>query len=315
MDEGLLHPRSTCEKFPLGKGAVKQAGLYNIITTPLMGTFTTKIQQRRSNIVVSSSISAIGLQKLSNFEEYSIFVANHPKQHLNWLAVMRVDTRLRVINFHAGITLKIDVEIVHGCRIDDCTGCMSRSIQTLCYAAQQCTIANCIGTNVNLNKPLCAVGELLADGFEHFLLEWRSGWNLMSLMLTQTIALASTGKTSTDKVVEASDELFTSQICLQKDTIIDLAGTVTSFLNANIDMVDDLVQSSGNVGNLFTAPKIYNVEDFVSSEYREAQRTMVLAAVTRFLGNIGIGVIYPLLVARKMTMCQSNDLIKIFSIS
>jgi hypothetical protein len=103
--DGILHPRSNCQKFPLAKGAVRQAGLYNIISIPLMGTFTTKIQQRRSDIVVASSISSIGLQKLSNFEEYSVFVANHPKQHLNWLAVMRIDTRVRVINFHSGARL------------------------------------------------------------------------------------------------------------------------------------------------------------------------------------------------------------------
>jgi hypothetical protein len=101
----------------------------------------------------------------------------------------------------------------------------------------------------------------------------------MASMLVQTIAVASTGKTSTSTTVEDSDEMYTSQICLAKDTIFDVAGTVTSFLNANIDMVDKLVQTSGDVGALFKAPKIHQVGEFIDSEYREAQRTMVLAAV------------------------------------
>ncbi|KAJ1468512.1 hypothetical protein T484DRAFT_3629701 [Baffinella frigidus] len=311
---GILQPRGMCEQFPLSKGAVKKAGLYNMISEPVMGTFSTTIQQRRSTIVVSSSISAVALRSLSTSKSYNVFVANHPKRNTNWLAALLVDTRVRAINFRSSLTVNLDMQIVHGCRLDDCTGCKTRSLQTLCYAAQQCTIANCIGTTINLNKPLCAVGELLADGMEAFLLQWRGGWNLMSLMLVQTIAVSSTGKTSSDSMMTGLDEIFISQICLQKDAIFDIAGTVTSFLNANINMVDDLVQSSGDVGALFNAPRIFDVEDFVSSEYRQAQRTMVLAAVTRFLGNVGIGAVYPLLVARKMMMCQANDLVAIFSV-
>ena len=137
----------------------------------------------------------------------------------------------------------------------------------------------------------------------------------MSSMLIQTIAVASTGKTSGVDTVEAMDEMYTTQICLQKDAIFDLAGTVTSFLNSNINMVDKLVQTSGVVGAMFKAPKIQDVGEFVDSEYRDAGHTMVLSAVTRFLGNVGLGAVYPMLVARKMMICQSNDLVKIFSIS
>ena len=137
----------------------------------------------------------------------------------------------------------------------------------------------------------------------------------MSHMLIQTIAVASTGRTSTTSTVEALGEVFTSRICLQKDTIFDIAGTITSFLNANIDMVDTLASPSGSVGALFQPPKIHKVGQFIDSEYREAERTMILAAVTRFLGNVGLGIVYPLLVVRKMMICQSNDLLQIFLIS
>ncbi|KAJ1468673.1 hypothetical protein T484DRAFT_3629597 [Baffinella frigidus] len=311
---GRLVKRGDCEQFPLSKGAVRQAGLYNTITAPLMGTFSTTDVQRRSSIVVSTSISSVGLRLLHAFKEFDIFVANHPKKHVNWLAVMRIDTRASVFLITGSARVQVDVSVQHGCRIDDCTGCTIRSVQTLCYAAQQCTVANCIGTTVNLNKPLCSIGKLLADSAEHFLLQWRAGWNLLSIMLIQTISVASTGRAPSNSATSASDEMFTSQICLQKDTIYDIAGAVTSFLNSNIGMVDNLMQSSGNVGAFFQAPKIFEVGDFVSSEYREAQRTMTLAAVTRFLGNVGLALVYPSLAMRKMLMCQTNDIVSIFNV-
>ena len=312
---GVLQPRAQCEAFPLSRGAVKSAGLYNMIKVPLMGVFSTTVQQRRSAIVLSTAVSVRSLQLHAGQKEYSILVANHPKRHVNWLAALSVDTRLRGLDFHDGSPAAVQVVFKKGCRVSDCTGCQARAIQTLCYAAQQCTIANCIGTTVNLNKPLCAVGEVLADAMEHFLLQWRGSWNTMSLIIVQTIAVATTGKGGTEDTMDGLDELFTAQMCLQKDTIFDIAGTITSFLNANIDMVEGLVTDDGKVGALFSAPKVHDVENFVNSEYREAQRTMVLAAVTRFLGNIGLGAVYPMLVARKMMICQANDIVSVFDVA
>ena len=308
---GRLQPRRTCEQFPLSKNAIKAAGLYNMIKVPLMGVFTTEVQQQRSSIVVSTAISLRSRQTHIDRNEYSVFVANHPKRHVNWLASMRIDSRERGLGFQNGIPVSINLTVVKGCRPNDCSGCTARPIQTLCYAAQQCTIANCIGTTVNLNKPLCAVGELLSDSMEFFLLQWRGSWNLMSIMIVQSIALATSGKQSTDSTMSGIDELFTAQICLQKDTIYDIAGTITSFVNANVGMVDKLLTNDGNVGALFQEPKTTDL----SSEYREAHRTMTLAAVTRFLGNAGLAVVYPVLVARKMMMCQANDIIKTFDVT
>ena len=314
-DQGILVGKGDCTQYPLARTAVREAGLYGLISQPLMGVFTTQIQTRRSSAVLSSSLSPLALQLKQTFEEFDLFVSNHPKRKSTWLSVMRLDTRVRRMSYHTGTRVNMDITKKFSCMIDDCVGCSSRTLRTLCQSAQQCTLAKCIGTTVNLRKPLCGIGKVLADGVEDNLLQWREGWNLMSTMLIQSIAVASTGKTSTTSTVEAIDEMFTSQVCLQKDTIFDIAGTVTSFLNANIDMVDTLAQPSGSVGALFQPPKIHDVGNFIDSEYREAQRTMILAAVTRFLGNIGLGIVYPLLVARKMMICQSNDLMKIFSIS
>ena len=311
---GRLVSRGLCSQLPLSAGAVRQAGLYDMIKEPLMGTFSTTVQTRRSNVVVSSSISAIGLQLLAAFQEYNIFVANHPKKHVNWLAVMRIDSRAETFTYAGSEPVAMDVTMTHGCRIDDCTGCTMRSVHTLCQAAQQCTVAKCIGTTVNLNKPLCSMGKLLSDGVEQLLLQWRAGWNLISLMLIETIAVASTGAPAEEGVMAGADDMFTSQICLQKDTVFDMAGAITSFLNANANTVSNSMDTSGNVGGLFQQPKMFDVGAFVSSEYREAKRTMVLAAVTRFLGNVGLATVYPMIVARKMMICQATDIVSIFNV-
>ena len=213
LPRARLIPREDCVFFPLARGAVQQAGLYRSVTAPLMGVFTTTMQLRRSGILIAAGISHRAERLLGTTSQYTVFVANHPTRHLNWLAAMHLDTRAMTLNLAAGLGVNTDVEIVHGCRVDDCTGCKTRAVQTLCYAAQQCTVANCIGTTVTLNKPLCSVGALLGDGMEHFLLQWRSGWNMLSIMLIQTIAVASTGKGSTESTSTGMDEMFTEQIC------------------------------------------------------------------------------------------------------
>ena len=42
---GLLEEKSQCIEYPLVKTAIREASLYNMITVPLMGVFTTKMQK------------------------------------------------------------------------------------------------------------------------------------------------------------------------------------------------------------------------------------------------------------------------------
>ena len=164
--EGKLTEKAACIQCPLSRSAVREAGLYGLITQPLIGVFTTKIQLRRSSAVLSPSLSPLALQMKQTFEEFDLFVSNHPKRKSTWLSVMRLDTHVRTVYYHTGTQVNVDITKKFGCMVDD-------SFTTLCQSAQQCTLAKCIGTTVDLRKPLCGIGKLLADQLEDTLLSWR----------------------------------------------------------------------------------------------------------------------------------------------
>ena len=64
-----------------------------------------------------------------------------------------------------------DVSVIVNCNIDNCVGCLPNvltntktaellSLQSKCMAAQQCAVSRCVGTTVNMRKPLCNIGKV-----------------------------------------------------------------------------------------------------------------------------------------------------------
>ena len=65
----------------------------------------------------------------------------------------------------------VPVNVSIGCSVDNCIGCIPNTaqqaptaallrLQSKCMAAQQCAIARCVGTTVNMRKPLCNIGKV-----------------------------------------------------------------------------------------------------------------------------------------------------------
>ena len=341
-----------CTTFPLAPGTIREAGLYRYIAQPLMGGFREMVRVRRSSdTIIASSISNLGdAIKYTDEKHVNVFVANHPKKSLNWLAALRIDTRAQNLKITSSETVKFEVSVEHGCDVDDCTGCTGLT-RNLCYAAQQCTVSRCIGITVNLDKYLCAGGEILADALEYQLQIWQSSWTILSGIIVEIIAYSTTGSSSevaeeyggqntweskarqaaqsgTQKAFSKNEKSenekkkasgakkfsnqFTNLICLQKDAIYDIAAFITSFINTNVNVIQGAVAMGNGEQSLFTSTReIFDMDAHVSGEYEHAQRTLVLASVTRLFGNVGLGLIYPQMIAQKATLCQGNDLMSI----
>ena len=64
------------------------------------------------------------------------------------------------------------VRVIVNCSTDNCVGCLPNvrsggpppaellTLQAKCMAAQQCAVARCVGTTVNMRKPLCNIGKV-----------------------------------------------------------------------------------------------------------------------------------------------------------
>lgn len=61
------------------------------------------------------------------------------------------------------LTQAVPTEVDRRCNYLDCTNCATNELQTLCFVAQRCVMARCVGAVVNTNNVFCAVGILLRE--------------------------------------------------------------------------------------------------------------------------------------------------------
>jgi hypothetical protein len=101
-----------------------------------------------------------------------IFGANPTSISSTWLQEVRLvwdrNQSSDIIDaFKSGShSIKASVTIEQRCDVDDCSGCTVPAVQRACFSVTQCAVAKCIGTVVNLERPLCSVGRLLQAGLD-----------------------------------------------------------------------------------------------------------------------------------------------------
>jgi len=304
------------ERWPLASNAIASAGLlqYSVVRLVGGGYIEGKVPRSR-NIVVSNSVTRLQRNQVSTGGTMDIFVANHPKRKLyGWLSVMRLDNTGKSIQTTSSSLQTIDVDRFVGCTLKDCRGCRDETTRTLCWAAQSCTLVRCMGTVVSLDRFLCAGGKLfLSDTMELFLQEWQAMWNLLVGLLVETISLSTTKEQSKQNVNLLSDS-FLNQVCLMKDIIYDSAAFITSMINTNMNQISGLVTVGATGQSIFyTGSRVQSMVDRIDEQQAHAERTLVMASITRLLGNIGLGALYPLLIGNKVMTCQGNDLVAVIN--
>ena len=314
MQSGILI--SPGEQWPLASGAIASAGLfqYSVIRLVGGGVIEDKVPRSR-NIVVSNSVAKYQRAQVETGGTMNIFVANHPKRKLyGWLSVMRLDNKGSSIKTMSSSLQTMDIDRFVGCTLKDCRGCRDETTRTLCWAAQSCTLVRCMGTVVSLDRFLCAGGKLfLSDTMELFLQQWQAMWNLLVGLLVETISLTTTKEQSKQNVNLLSDS-FLNQVCLMKDIIYDSSAFITSMINTNMNQISGLVTLATTEQSIFyTGSRVQSMVDRIDEQQAHAERTLVMASITRLLGNIGLGALYPLLIANKVMTCQGNDLVAIIN--
>eukprot|EP00961_Rhodomonas_salina_P013230 177946-Rhodomonas_salina.1 len=55
----------------------------------------------------------------------------------------------------SSLSMQVSATIRTKCSVMSCSGCLSMTTQKLCYAAQQCAVARCVGSMIHLQRPAC----------------------------------------------------------------------------------------------------------------------------------------------------------------
>ena len=214
-----------------------------------------------------------------------------------WLQNVRVKIKADALDVKvaASFTIAHNVQIVVNCSMTSCVGChgthpLAVDLQNKCFAAASCGIAKCVGTPVNMKRPMCQMASLLGLQMVFARVNMQSFWDFFSRSVIIIVELSQSRRKLYE--ITTPQETTMATVCSAKDGI---------------------VQSLGLFGALYAqipaaTLDIASRQPISLQEIRyNTQRVMVATAVVEFLSQIALGVVYVPLVSSKMMQCQLND--------
>ena len=249
----------------------------------------------RQNVPVKTK----GLQSRvsqSTTMEYSVFVVSNDPSH--WLTMLYVETSGKQVVSSVGNSMSVSLKytLQQACSLDSCIGCTQLSVQRLCFAAQRCQVARCIGSQVNQIRPLCAVGGTVEATMFAMLATVQGVWTMLSSALSAILDVS--GGIDPPKTIKWPDQVFYGLICSLKDAIASQVSILTS-------MVNGMMQASMPVID-------QDMGDTVDNQFL-ATFTLTMTAVTKFLFQLCLAPLYAAIAAQKVVICQANSLVAVAS--
>ena len=227
---------------------------------------------------------------------YNIFIASN-KPH-NWLSMLTVSVQSNYASSMVGnaMSVRMQYTVQQGCSLESCIGCTRLAVQRLCFAAQQCQVARCVGSQVNQLRPLCAIGGVVEAQMFTLLAGLQGIWRMLSSTLT--VIIDATGGISPPSSINWPDQNFYGLVCSQKDVFASLVSVLTGSINGVVQatMPVAMMAQGETVDNRFLATFTLN-----------------MMAITNFLYQISLAPLYAAISAQKIMICQANSLIAVVS--
>lgn len=158
-----------------------------------------------------------------------IVTVNTAAAYKSWLHIVTVSRTVEGLSAvgRASQALRQSVPISVQCRVDRCVGCQTADqdpayveLQARCYAAQQCGIARCAGSLVNMRKPLCSLGKLFAQ--ELVVAQSALGvlWHSVAQKVVLVVELTEARRREYE--LKFADEAIATAICTSKDAMVQV---------------------------------------------------------------------------------------------
>jgi hypothetical protein len=181
--------------------------------------------------------------------------------------------------------------------IQTCNGCVDLNVQRLCYAAQQCSIARCIGSLVNIRRPLCNIGGTGAAVFTTMITLVDTSRAILVETVTTIVGLSlSEDPLSRGVRIRWIDDGFYSAVCSAKDASASLSSILASTVNGVVNSAAGKPVSYVELG-----------AGTFDSNF-QAMFSMATSSFINLLNQMALGFFYPLLAMQKVVVCQLNSL-------
>lgn len=231
---------------------------------------------------------------------WRVFFTAPPTQVSHWLMLCSVTTGSdysATASTSQSLPATMQLAVSRPCSLNNCVGCSQLSTQLLCYSAQQCQIANCIGSTVNINRPLCAIGMTFEANLNQYLSLLDGTWLIISESMVSILDVS--GGVTPPTTILWPDQAFYGYICSTKD----ITATSISILMSSIS---GMLQASGQI----PAPQAASHTQMIDNK-ANAIFTMNLASTTNFIFQLSLAPLYGLAAMQKTFICQANNLLSL----
>lgn len=221
------------------------------------------------------------------------------------LRVPAVDGTAVSLQVAASFPVKQKLQMVVNCSVSSCIGCQGSGpleidLQNKCYSASSCAVARCVGTPVDMQRPLCQMASLIGSNADVFRLTLGSFWTTLSHTIIGIVELSANRRALYE--ISWPAEIVQMSVCNTKDALIEFWAVFGAMVGA------------GSGINFNNAASYKGTSMSVSKEARTAGiRVMSATAFVELMSHITMGVIYAPIVAWKMMQCQLNSAFVMFS--
>ena len=224
-----------------------------------------------------------------------------------WLQMASVGLDTQNMNtaaLRSSENFSIELDISIECTLDNCVGCQTNppreayiNVHAKCLAAQQCALAKCVATPVNLARPLCNIGAAMTTGVDLMRVGLHGTWVTLSRQIILIVELSESRRQEYE--VAWPEQVFMSTICATKDAFVETMATFTAIVGRSALVVD-------------TALETVQVRTAMSDSRWRARFFMALEAITRLLSAIAMLPLYAAIAVQRTMTCLGNDVIMIF---
>ena len=190
---------SSLEVIPSSKGVAKS--MAKVLSIDMSRSlYRTQLHQAVINTrhVASSTSKSQVRRNESTVTNVCVFVSGTLDSMEAWIQNLCVD--LSGANYPTcqstqKVTQTLDIKLE--CSMHSCAGCQSSSpstrwehLQNKCYMASSCAVSKCVGTTVNMRRPLCNLGPVLADSLYQTNIVATSAWMAISHTIITVVELS-----------------------------------------------------------------------------------------------------------------------------
>ncbi len=236
-------------------------------------------------------------KNLVNSQEYYLMFASRGSTY-DWLAQLRLTrSGMTLLAAHVVNSQPITsaVTVRTGCDGTDCRACPA-SLRSMCAVYQSCAVFRCIGTPVNLQRPLCGIGLALRSAGMIYVQTMHGAWTMFVELFMLLLQLSTQRQLSGINLAFPSENFF-GHVCAVKDLSAEVISILASTVNGALQLAqvpDARLQMAASVDS--------------GSNAVMAMSTM---AVTSFLNQICLFPVYLMVIGHKIMTCDVSGWIAV----